>query len=114
MHLTTLFLSLVIVYVKENGPIGEGVMKLTATDADSGNNAKISYSIIAGNSASMFTIDRTSGAINTSAPIDYERKVSYNLTVSASDSVYHYGNRACNRANVQGNKQFVFSICVGR
>ena len=88
MHLTTLYLSLVIVYVKENGPIGEGVMKLTATDADLGNSAKISYSIIAGNSASMFTIDRTSGAINTSASIDYERKVSYNLTVSASDSVH--------------------------
>ena len=54
---------------------------VSATDAD-GNT--LSYSL-GGTDASSFSIDSTSGQLQTSAALDYETKTSYTVTVSVSD-----------------------------
>ncbi|XP_072315573.1 protocadherin-16-like [Eucyclogobius newberryi] len=58
---------------------------LRATDLDTGPSGDISYRIIAGDPSGEFQLDRLSGILSTSRPIDRERKSGYTLTVTASD-----------------------------
>ena len=55
---------------------------MAATDADSGDT--LTYTL-GGTDASSFNIERTSGQLKTKAPLDYETKVSYTVTVTVSD-----------------------------
>ena len=70
--------------VKENVPEGTPVRTVVATDADSGPNAKISYSIRNGTEW-IFGIDRDSGLIYTTGRLDRERRAVYRLEVVAVD-----------------------------
>ena len=45
------------VSVYENSPMGTPLVNVTATDADSGQNAKITYSVTGGDPYSVFTVD---------------------------------------------------------
>lgn len=60
---------------------------VTATDRDSGSFGQVSYFLLndADDGASAFTIDRRTGAIITTKPLDREKKASYSLTVRAID-----------------------------
>ena len=69
--------------VKENSPAGTPVLQVTATDADSGNNGKITYSLTM--TLDLFTIDPTTGEITTTASLDREKTASYELKVLATD-----------------------------
>ncbi|XP_053598514.1 fat-like cadherin-related tumor suppressor homolog isoform X2 [Microplitis demolitor] len=73
------------VEIDENQPIGTSVIKVTARDKDSGENAYISYSI--DNIEKIpFEIDPFSGLIRTKQVLDYETmKREYILSVRASD-----------------------------
>lgn len=69
----------------ENQPAGTTVIKVTARDKDSGENAYISYSIANLNPV-PFEIDHFSGVIKTTQVIDYESmKRHYVLRIRASD-----------------------------
>ncbi|XP_072481071.1 protocadherin Fat 4 isoform X1 [Notamacropus eugenii] len=68
--------------VLENAPSGTTVMRLNATDADSGSNAVTAYSLQSSDS-DLFVIDPNSGIITTQGFLDYETKQSYHLTVKA-------------------------------
>ena len=70
--------------VKENVPEGTPVKTVVAADADSGPNAKISYSIRNGTEW-IFGIDRDSGLIYTTGRLDRERRAVYRLEVVAVD-----------------------------
>ena len=70
--------------VKENVPEGTPVRTVVASDADSGPNAKISYSIRNGTEW-IFGIDRDSGLIYTTGRLDRERRAVYRLEVVAVD-----------------------------
>lgn len=74
-----------IVDIDENKPAGTSVVKLTARDKDSGENAYISYSI--DNIEKIpFEIDPFSGLVRTKQILDYETmKREYLLSVRASD-----------------------------
>ncbi|KAL0273341.1 UNVERIFIED_CONTAM: hypothetical protein PYX00_006035 [Menopon gallinae] len=73
------------VVVDENEPAGTTVLKVTAKDRDSGENAYISYSIANLNRV-PFEIDHFSGVIRTTQVLDYESmKRNYVLRVRASD-----------------------------
>ncbi|CAG5076306.1 Similar to kug: Fat-like cadherin-related tumor suppressor homolog (Drosophila melanogaster) [Cotesia congregata] len=74
-----------IIEIDENKPIGSNVIKLTARDKDSGENAYISYSI--DNIEKIpFEIDPFTGLIKTKQVLDYETmKREYILSVRASD-----------------------------
>ena len=75
----------VTVDVDENEPSGQIVAHYTAKDADSGENAYISYSL-ANLAAVPFEIDPFTGAIRTTEMLDYETgKRRYVLKIRASD-----------------------------
>ncbi|CAL8349145.1 unnamed protein product [Arctogadus glacialis] len=58
---------------------------LRATDQDTGERGEISYKLTAGDTSSDFRLDRGSGMLSTSRPLDRERKARYSLTVVAQD-----------------------------
>ena len=70
--------------IQENVGIGTKVLSVTATDADSGQNAKISYSIQNG-TGWIFGIDKDSGEIYTTGRLDREKNEEYNLLIVAVD-----------------------------
>ena len=70
--------------ISENVAEGSSVITVTATDADSGQNAKISYSIRNGTQW-IFGIDKDSGEIYTTGRLDREERQSYVLEVVAVD-----------------------------
>ena len=68
--------------VEENTVPGANIgTPVTATDS---NTDKLTYSL-GGTDAGFFDIDRTSGQLLTKAPLDYEDKKTYSVTVTATD-----------------------------
>ena len=69
--------------VAENTAAGENIgSPMSATDDDGDT---LSYSL-SGTDAGKFSIDSTNGQLRTNAPLDYETKTSYTVTITASDS----------------------------
>ncbi|XP_056372827.1 protocadherin Fat 2 [Hyla sarda] len=69
----------------ENSPIGTKILKVSATDADKGNNGKINYKLVSPKST-PFVIDPITGVISNSKMLDYElNQRLYHLKVWASD-----------------------------
>ncbi|XP_055033441.2 protocadherin Fat 4 [Misgurnus anguillicaudatus] len=68
--------------VQENVPSGTTVVKMNATDKDSGPNALMAY-VIQSSDSDLFIIDPNSGIITTQGFLDYEAKQAYHLTVKA-------------------------------
>ncbi|XP_031559365.1 cadherin EGF LAG seven-pass G-type receptor 2-like [Actinia tenebrosa] len=69
--------------IKENAKIGTSVLKVVATDDDTGTNAQISYSIE--RPVAAFAVDPTTGVIKTTVSLDRETKESYQFEVTATD-----------------------------
>lgn len=65
---------------------GTGFVTVTATDADSGNNGAVTYSL-SGTDHTSFRINPQTGQITTYTSLDREKKDMYSLTVTATDSV---------------------------
>ena len=73
------------IYIQENLPVGTSVFKISATDKDSNENGKISYSITNVKYV-PFEIDPLSGVIKTTERLDYETmRHSYKLNLRVSD-----------------------------
>ncbi|XP_051276283.1 LOW QUALITY PROTEIN: protocadherin Fat 4 [Dicentrarchus labrax] len=72
--------------VQENMRIGELVASVTATDADSGQNADIMYSITATNNHGTFSISPNTGSIFLVKKLDYETQSFYKLNITAKDN----------------------------
>uniref|UniRef100_A0A9J7XAC3 Protocadherin Fat 4 n=1 Tax=Cyprinus carpio carpio TaxID=630221 RepID=A0A9J7XAC3_CYPCA len=68
--------------VQENVPSGTTVVKMNATDKDSGPNALMAY-VIQSSDSDLFIIDPNTGIITTQGFLDYEAKQVYHLTVKA-------------------------------
>lgn len=64
---------------------GEKVLRVQATDADSGINAKLSYRIEKG-SYNDFSVDSETGVVKVASKLDFDRRNFYNITVIATDS----------------------------
>ena len=60
--------------------------QVTATDLDSGENGRITYSISASTAPGLFAIDTVNGDVTLQGPLDYESQSSYTLTVKAKDN----------------------------
>ena len=74
------------VTVSEDTPSGYVILEeINATDLDTGANADIQFSIASGDLTGSFSIDRTTGRIVVSAPLDREVQGVLNLTVVARD-----------------------------
>ncbi|XP_077869641.1 LOW QUALITY PROTEIN: cadherin-23 [Saccoglossus kowalevskii] len=75
------------VTVMENVTQDYTIVTVHALDADIGENAKITYAIIAGNTQNSFVIDSNYGDIRRNEqPLDRETEESYILTVEASNN----------------------------
>ncbi|XP_077387676.1 protocadherin gamma-A10-like isoform X6 [Festucalex cinctus] len=73
--------------VMENTMKGTCVITVNATDADSGSNGLITYSLskMKGSAADKFSIDEKTGTIYVSGEIDYEKNKKYEVRVEAKD-----------------------------
>ncbi len=71
--------------VSESSQVGTEVLTLTATDADSGDNGRVSYSVLGGDRHNQFAVDGNGGTIRVAAPLDREMVSSYVLEVQAVD-----------------------------
>ena len=76
--------------ILENATLNAFVLMVSATDADTGSNAEITYEF-AGGSGGPFNISGTNGSITVGRALDRERNSSYNLVVLAKDAK-HIGN----------------------
>ncbi|XP_053960463.1 protein dachsous [Anastrepha ludens] len=70
--------------IAENAAIGASVLRIKATDADLGINARLVYSL-ANETQWLFAIDSKTGTITTAGPLDRERQYVYNFFVVATD-----------------------------
>ncbi|CAD7079025.1 unnamed protein product [Hermetia illucens] len=73
-----------VVNIPEDIEIGTSILKVNATDADLGINARIVYSL-ANETQWLFTIDNRSGLITTAGTLDREQQHVYNFMVVATD-----------------------------
>ncbi|XP_023807886.1 cadherin EGF LAG seven-pass G-type receptor 1 isoform X2 [Oryzias latipes] len=72
------------VLVSEEKPVGSTVAMISATDEDTGENARITY--IMEDNIPQFKIDPDTGAITTQMEIDYEDHASYTIAIIAKDN----------------------------
>ncbi|XP_046730560.1 cadherin EGF LAG seven-pass G-type receptor 2 isoform X2 [Silurus meridionalis] len=72
------------VNINEDRPVSTTVVVISATDEDTGENARITYYM--DDSIPQFTIDPDSGAVTTQMELDYEDQVSYTLAITARDN----------------------------
>ncbi|EDO41044.1 predicted protein [Nematostella vectensis] len=71
----------------EDTPVGFPVVTVTATDADATTNAIITFVIVSGNEGEAFSIDKVTGDITISKPLDYENGPRvYTLNISAMNN----------------------------
>ena len=72
--------------INEAAEVGQRVAVVTATDADSGHNAVVSYRIVHGDRQGQFSVDRATGVISVARSLDREMVSSYVLEVVATDA----------------------------
>ncbi len=72
------------VNINEDRPTGTTVVVISATDEDTGENARITYFM--DDSIPQFDIDPDTGAVTTQMELDYEDQVSYTLAITARDN----------------------------
>uniref|UniRef100_A0A7N6C234 Cadherin EGF LAG seven-pass G-type receptor 1a n=1 Tax=Anabas testudineus TaxID=64144 RepID=A0A7N6C234_ANATE len=72
------------VMLSEEKPVGSTVVVISATDEDTGENARITY--VMEDNVPQFKIDPDTGAITTQMEIDYEDQASYTLAIIARDN----------------------------
>nr|XP_022911091.1 cadherin-related tumor suppressor [Onthophagus taurus] len=70
--------------VFEDVVVGTKVFSVSATDLDSGNNGKITYSIVSGDDRNEFKISED-GTVSTAKLLDRETQTIYNLIITATD-----------------------------
>ena len=80
----------------ETTPVGSCVAQVIATDADSGDNGRITYSLVSGNVDTAFSIDPDMGLVFLQKPLDVRIQPEYLLVVKASDSGEEPQSSFCN------------------
>ncbi|XP_063274459.1 cadherin EGF LAG seven-pass G-type receptor 2 isoform X7 [Prinia subflava] len=70
--------------INEDRPVGTTVVVISATDEDTGENARITY--LMEDSIPQFSIAAETGAVTTQMELDYEDQVSYTLAITAQDN----------------------------
>ena len=68
---------------------------ILATDGDSGANGQIAYSLVGGDGTATFSIDSSTGVLQTTTALDYEAKATYSLIVQAVDGGATVNSATC-------------------
>ncbi|XP_025973579.2 protocadherin beta-16-like [Dromaius novaehollandiae] len=73
--------------LRENEPAGTSLGRVSATDADAGKNARVSYALVlpAPGAPSFVSVDAESGAVRALRPLDYEEVRAFQVAVRAAD-----------------------------
>ncbi|XP_035227160.1 fat-like cadherin-related tumor suppressor homolog isoform X3 [Stegodyphus dumicola] len=71
--------------VSEAVPFGTSILRVNATDRDSGNNQRVQYFII-GNATTFFHVESTEGIVFIKQSLDRERQDSHDFLLMATDS----------------------------
>ncbi|XP_061163889.1 protocadherin Fat 4-like [Saccostrea echinata] len=71
--------------IQEDVQIGTTLLRVTATDADTGLNGVVRFFIIRGDNNADFSMDPSNGVLRVQKNLDYERVNRYTLTVQAED-----------------------------
>ncbi|XP_055782706.1 protocadherin gamma-A11-like isoform X11 [Salvelinus fontinalis] len=79
--------SVYVAAVMENAPKSTYITNVNASDADSGSNGYITYSLsnLKGNLADILTINENTGILSVAGLIDYEKDKKYELRIEAKD-----------------------------
>lgn len=72
--------------VKENKPANTFIMQLSATDRDTGSNARLTYSFENNQYKNTFSLNATTGEIRTKKELDRELQETYVVKVRVSDA----------------------------
>ncbi|KPM03017.1 fat-like protein cadherin-related tumor suppressor-like protein [Sarcoptes scabiei] len=72
--------------IAETSSVGTSVVQIQAYDLDFGDNGRISYSIVAGNTANVFRIEPNLGFLTISKPLNQTKRSAYFLLVKATDN----------------------------
>uniref|UniRef100_A0A8C9EAL3 Cadherin EGF LAG seven-pass G-type receptor 1 n=1 Tax=Phocoena sinus TaxID=42100 RepID=A0A8C9EAL3_PHOSS len=72
------------VSVSEDRPVGTSIATISATDEDTGENARITY--VLEDPVPQFRIDPNTGTIYTETELDYESQAAYTLGITARDN----------------------------
>lgn len=75
--------------ISEMASVGTLIIRVNATDKDSGKDARIHYKITSGNVNGTFSIIETNGTILLQRSLDYEKRSGYQLLVEASDGKFN-------------------------
>jgi len=74
------------VEMPEDAGVGSLVARLTATDADAGENGRVSYELVDESDTELFAVDRETGALSTRALLDREAASRHRVVVAAVDA----------------------------
>ncbi len=72
--------------IREDAAIGEPVLRVNAVDLDSGDNGRITYTLLNGDRHTQFRIDSVTGLVTVGAQLDRELIASYMLEIEARDN----------------------------
>ena len=85
-HIPTFDKDLYVGEVEENSPVGTVVLTATATDKDIGTNGEIMYSLkLRPEYEGLFSLNSSTGELQTNAVLDYEKSKVYQLEITARD-----------------------------
>ncbi|XP_041845419.1 protocadherin gamma-A4-like [Melanotaenia boesemani] len=74
--------------LRENSPMDTVVLKVSATDADDGVNGEVTYGFDhVSDENQIFSLNPTTGDVTVVGAIDYEKKSSYEIEISAKDGL---------------------------
>ncbi|KAM4763940.1 protocadherin beta-16-like [Cyanocitta cristata] len=82
--------SIYTMVMSENEPAGRSLGRLSATDLDAGENARVRYALVPPPTgtlaaASFVSVDAESGTVRSLRPLDYEKVRAFEVTVRAAD-----------------------------
>ena len=93
-------------YLQENSPPGSKIITMSAIDFDSPRYAAIEYSIEEESLQRYFSIDKTSGEVQSRVSFDYEKSSEFSFHVLASNPGSAEANKTLVNVHITGTNEF--------
>nr|XP_022912562.1 protein dachsous isoform X1 [Onthophagus taurus] len=90
----------ITIQLSEDTEVGSVIYNFTATDADSGSNGDLRYTILK-NSPNVFSLDFLTGTLVLASPLDFETLQEYTIIIKATDQSLNVSERLSTSATVR-------------